>query len=285
MSARGSLPEISRGGRPTPAVRWWESVRNFWRDGVEFLFPAHCCLCQTELALGQHHSAGGFCETCAVALQESGPGCSTCGGPVGPNLNRGAGCPLCLTEQFRFERVLRLGIYREHLKLACLRAKRGKAGLPLAAALARLTFAVQADLFESQEFAAVIPVPRHWQQEFQQSHNAADTIAAIFSRQLRIPLLTGAVRKLRKTRPQAELSPTERRRNLKHAFAAQLPRRWQGATLLLADDVLTTGSTAQEVSAALLKAGAGRIVVGVVARGIGQRKLLAAPLDLEGAPD
>jgi predicted amidophosphoribosyltransferase len=67
------------------------------------------------------------------------------------------------------------------------------------------------------------------------------------------------------------LKPSERRSNLRRAFAATDKHALAGATVLLADDVMTTGTTAHEVARQLKLAGAARVVVAVVARGLGRR--------------
>jgi predicted amidophosphoribosyltransferase len=66
------------------------------------------------------------------------------------------------------------------------------------------------------------------------------------------------------------LRPQERRENLKGVFTVRPGIVPPGSTVLLADDVLTTGSTAHEAALALVQAGAARVVVAVVARGLGK---------------
>lgn len=82
-----------------------------------------------------------------------------------------------------------------------------------------------------------------------------------------VPLL----RRIRRVAPQMGLSPSERRRNLQGAFAALHP---VPATVLVVDDVFTTGSTASEVATVLKSAGAGRVVVLGVARSYAPESLV-----------
>jgi predicted amidophosphoribosyltransferase len=65
---------------------------------------------------------------------------------------------------------------------------------------------------------------------------------------------------------QTAQTPSRRRDNVRKAFRASLPRALAGKTVLLVDDVLTTGSTAGDAARALREAGAGRVVVAVLAR-------------------
>ena len=88
---------------------------------------------------------------------------------------------------------------------------------------------------------------------------------------MQVPVSSHILRKVRWTRPQARLKPSERRSNLRRAFATAGKDSFAGATVLLADDVMTTGTTAHEAARQLRLAGAARVVVAVVARGLGRR--------------
>ena len=210
----------------------------------------------------------GLCAGCrAGLLQTAGDWCKQCGAPVGPYLSDAGSCMSCRNDRFAFEQVIRLGIYEDPLRAACLRGKqRGSEGL--LAALADLTWERTSARFVEQKIDLVLPVPHHWSQ-FLRPHNPAEILAWRWSRLLNVECAPFLLRKSRRTPAQTRLNPTERRRNLRNAFAA--PRSLEGATVLLVDDVLTTGTTAHEASRTLKRAGAKRVVVGVLARGIGQR--------------
>jgi len=87
---------------------------------------------------------------------------------------------------------------------------------------------------------------------------------------LNIPCATHILQKRRWTAAQSGLTPAERRANLKNVFRLLDPQVVAGRSVLLADDVLTTGTTANEASRALRAAGARRVVVAVIARGVGR---------------
>src|SRR4029079_15382292 len=72
------------------------------------------------------------------------------------------------------------------------------------------------------------------------------------------------------TPPQMAVSPEDRRRNLRKAFAARLPRALKGASVLLVDDVMTTGSTADACARTLLAAGTREVSVVVLTRALGE---------------
>jgi predicted amidophosphoribosyltransferase len=193
-----------------------------------------------------------------------------CGASIGPYLDPLIPCTFCRKESFAFERVFRLGVYDTALRLACIRAKSADAE-PLAAALAELVWECERDGLEHAGIDVVVPVPHHWLKRLYSPHNSAGTLGAAWAARLKVPLATHILRKSRWTRAQARLLPSERRQNLRHAFQAIPAQGLAGAAVLLADDVMTTGTTAHEISKVLLQAGAARVVVAVVARGLGRR--------------
>jgi ComF family protein len=96
-------------------------------------------------------------------------------------------------------------------------------------------------------FDAVVPVPIHWSRWCWRGFNQSDLIAA------RLPSEPRLLRRVRATRPQVGLNREERLRNLEGAFAA---RPCVGRSILLIDDVVTSGQTATECAKALLEQGA-----------------------------
>ena len=97
-------------------------------------------------------------------------------------------------------------------------------------------------------FDAVVPVPLHPSRRLSRGYNQAELIASVLSRELGAPLETGLLRRVRRTVSQTSLSARERCDNVAGAFAA-VPQRRLGAgfsppgTVLLVDDVFTTGAT------------------------------------------
>lgn len=110
----------------------------------------------------------------------------------------------------------------------------------------------------------VVPVPLARQRFQQRGYNQAIEIAGVLAKRLPISLRTDLVIRTRETREQAELDRKERRRNLRNAFAvrAALP----GPHVAIVDDVITTGSTMNEVARVLKRAGAETVEAWAVAR-------------------
>lgn len=246
-------------------------LRTFAKAGAGFLYPPVCPLCSHDVSEELAAITGGFCQACWDALVHSrGAACLRCGATIGPNLDPAAGCSYCNQENFAFDRVFCIGVYEDALRAACLRAKQNGAE-SLAATLATSLWLKHAAALRQTPIDVVVGIPQHWLLRWVRPHHTADTLAAVLARRLQLPLGTHILKKVRFTRFQMHLGLTERRTNLKRAFAVARPRAIAGATVLLVDDILTTGTTANEAAKVLKKAGAARVVVAVLARGLGRR--------------
>jgi len=118
----------------------------------------------------------------------------------------------------------------------------------------------------------LVPVPYHWSHGFSSAADTASVLARGIAERTDWPLVTGAVRRQRKTAKQGILSWSDRTSNVKRAFAMRAPQLVEGRQVLLVDDVLTSGATAAELTRLLLSAGAFQVIVVVAARGTGVRE-------------
>ena len=244
----------------------WRGILDLGRAGLDFVFPPACFLCGTDIP---GEPAEKFCSTCLQSLAPPIPNaCGRCGAPVGPFLNTSSGCIHCRGTPFHFQSVVRLGVYQDHLRRACLSIKqRGKE--PLANALAELLWSREQARLEALGIERVVCVPRHWTRRLATGHNPSETLARRLARRLRVPFDVRAVRKTRRTPRQASLPRSRRLTNLREAFSLHRPGRIAGKSILLVDDVLTTGTTANRICRLLKKAGAKSITVAVIARSLG----------------
>jgi ComF family protein len=114
--------------------------------------------------------------------------------------------------------------------------------------------------------AALVPVPLHRSKLRLREFDQALALARHLSQGVGIPLWADVLIRHRPTRSQVGLSAAERRRNIRGAFTVQKPQDCAGTTLLLIDDVYTTGATVQECARLLRQAGALRVDVYTLAR-------------------
>jgi len=110
----------------------------------------------------------------------------------------------------------------------------------------------------------VVPVPLHYRREKERGFNQAELLAKYFSGKLDAPFVR-VLQRIRHTVSQTKLTREQRLLNIKNAFVAR--RLVTGDTILLIDDVLTTGATLEECAKVLKQAGAKRVMALVVARG------------------
>jgi len=118
------------------------------------------------------------------------------------------------------------------------------------------------------EADALLPVPLHWRRLWARRFNQSAALAGAISGMSGVPVLHGALKRVRATPQQVGLSKTERADNVQGAFRvpAEEKANVAGRRLVLIDDVLTSGATADTCARALLRAGAAHVDVLVFAR-------------------
>jgi len=173
-------------------------------------------------------------------------------------------CGYCRRGVFRFERARSFGYYEgalreilQHYKYRGLRPLARPLGQRLAQTLERL---------QGGTWDLVLPVPLHRNRERQRGFNQAGLLAEQVGKLSGIRMGGKDCVRVRDTPPQAGLRAAERRKNVKGAFAVPQPERVRGLRVLLVDDVLTTGATADACARALLEAGARGVAVLTLAR-------------------
>lgn len=115
---------------------------------------------------------------------------------------------------------------------------------------------------------ALVPVPLHWRRLWARRFNQSAALAGAISDMTGVQVLHGALARVRATAQQVGLNKTERAENVQGAFKVAPARKAEvaGKRLILIDDVLTSGATADTCARALLRSGAARVDVLVFAR-------------------
>lgn len=139
----------------------------------------------------------------------------------------------------------------------------------LAMALGRLLATQRHEQLVASAVDAVVPIPMHWFRRMRRGTNSPDILARCLGKALGVPVYQGALVRRRYTRPQFDLTPNERFRNLRGAFELGGKRLPEASRVLLVDDILTTGATCSEAAGVLKQAECASVAVAVLARAHG----------------
>ena len=232
-----------------------------WSSALNFVYPPECLFCGVEICgLGSV-----FCDPCIDRLKPVAQHeCPRCGVAVGPYTDLTNGCGQCRKLRFAFDRVIRLGLYDGEMRTACLRAK-ASGGSNVARGLANLLVDEKQSLFLDTAADLIVPVPEHWTRRIFHQHYAAESLSHQISRRLGIRLTRSVLIKKRRTPKQATSPTTQRRQQQRGSFMVRRQSDIRDKTILLVDDILTTGSTADAAAQTLKAAGARRVIVAVIA--------------------
>ena len=258
------MTDASSSNSEPVGIKLRQLARSFLHASAEFVYPSVCFLCEKTDEATSHGES--FCTRCRGELLDVSPDqCLKCAAPVGPYVSTNNGCLHCRNIRLRFAPVMRLGVYRDAMQVAILRGKQSHAEHILAA-LSRLLVDEHRSAFHAGEFDVVVPVPQHWWQRLFRTNNPAEIVARAIASELDLPCCTNSLMKTRQTKTQKSLSATERRRNVRNAFSMRFKDDVAGCRVLLVDDVMTTGVTANEIAQVLKRAGAESVSLAVIAR-------------------
>ena len=243
-----------------------------WRDVgaalLHFLFPSPCRGCGGMLDAARRSL---FCSACWEKMAPVPPPfCPQCGWPF-PSARALETSPTHLCGRCREDRVYfavarAATVYeggrpgREAI-LAFKHTGRDTLGRHLASLMVERRGPILAE----GPWDVLVPVPLHPRRERTRGFNQAAFLARVLGRRVGLPVETGVLWRVRETPPQSG-DPEERRRNVRDAFEVTDPPAVADRNILLVDDVLTTGATANECARVLLGAGARRVGVYTLAR-------------------
>lgn len=237
------------------------------RDRLGYLlFPPTCGACgQAEILEGQL-----FCSDCESDLPLLADNlCRRCATPMVFALPEQASdkprCPNCINDSLQFDEAVAAGGYEGLLRDLVLRAKH-VSDEAVASTLGELIWRQQGDKLQDLKPDVVASIPMHWSRRLVRQANSPELIAAALAQHLQVPLAIDLLRRTRPTAKQSTLPQSSRADNVRRSFGIGWGQRLQDTTVLLVDDILTTGATASSAASVLKKAGANRVVLVVAAR-------------------
>jgi ComF family protein len=219
------------------------------RTVLDFALPARCGGCGTIV-----DEVDSFCIDCWRQIEWLGKGgCTVCGLPL--QSTDAETCAACLAKPPRLARMRSAVAYDDITRAIAIRLKHGRK-----VALARTMARYMAPLIgEPREDSILIPVPLHRGRLWRRGFNQSAIVARELSRRLNVPLSVDALKRVKSTPPLKGLNMLQRRRTVSGAFRANPKAKLHGRLVILVDDVLTTGSTADACARALKRAGAARV--------------------------
>lgn len=195
--------------------------------------------------------------------------CILCGERLAPaQLLIGNGqCQACCDYPPNFDRAISYGEYASGLR-DLIHLLKYDAVLPAARPLGKLLAQAIEQLRLRDVDALVVPVPLHSARRRERRFNQADLIARAALQHLppQFELDRVALLRQRPTRSQVGLDREARIRNMHGAFRVTAPQRISGRTIIVVDDVMTTGTTVSECARVMKRAGAEKVFAATVAR-------------------
>ncbi len=235
-------------------------MKNLLEGFLSTLFPRSCPLCRSVIL----DRGACFCPSCLEGFETiREPFCRRCGSPLphgmpdredalcGVCLSRGPGFPVPFT-------VRSIALYAGNVRTAILRLKFGRER-PVGRSLSLFVKEHYGRFFPAEAFHSILPVPLHPRRLREREFNQCVLLARPLAAHLGISLDLHTVERVRHTSPQSASTEAERRKNLRGAFRVRRPERIRGRSILLFDDVYTTGATLEELARSVLSAGPRRL--------------------------
>jgi len=230
---------------------------------LSFFFPDRCIICGRVLSFRPDELC--FCDTCSKRLTflQNEVTCHICGRPVygGERL-----CETCLTHRHAFDRAISCLVYTGAAREAVLAFKFGDRRDYCRTFAAMMYRTLQATC-RSTDFDMIVCAPLSKASYKRRGYNQAALLARHLSGKTKLPFCAKAFVKIKDTPAQSSLQHyVDRIENVRGAFRLHLPAEaFCERRILLVDDVLTTGATADALSALLKRAGAKSVTVITVA--------------------
>ena len=245
---------------PTQVRRAADAVRAVLRAALDLALPPLCPACREPI------EGRGLCPVCWSKLSFiTRPYCERLGIPFVYDPGPGILSMEAIAEPPAYQRA-RAAVRFDDISRALVHGLKYSDRLDLAPMMGAWMNRAGGELLAKAD--ALVPVPLHWRRLWARRFNQSAMLAAAVSAESGVPLVSGALKRVKPTLQQVGLSRSERAANIQGAF--RVPPEGRGAVagrrLVLIDDVLTSGATANGCARALLRAGAANVDVLIFAR-------------------
>ncbi|HWB47559.1 MAG TPA: ComF family protein [Stellaceae bacterium] len=237
------------------------ALRRLSRAVVDGVLPPRCLACGATV-----DEVDALCGSCWASMTFfAPPWCAVCGLPFPHPMGEGAVCGDCARRAPSWDRGRSVLRYDKHSRHLVLKLKHGDQ-THLAGAFGRWMQRAGGEVLGKADL--LMPVPLHWTRLFTRRFNQSALLAQAIHAAGGPPVAADWLVRRRRTPSQGTMGPLARARNVRGAFALRPGRSVGGRRVVLIDDVLTTGATAEECARVLRRAGAASIGVLVLARAV-----------------
>jgi|LSQX01.1.fsa_nt_gb ComF family protein len=233
---------------------------------IDILFPPRCIYCSTIISSAQTLE---ICEDCANnnSLIDDDNTCSVCGQRMGKD-NVSSVCVDCNNTKHYFEKNYSPLEYSGKIKNSILRfkfAEKKRYAYTFGKLIVQKIRAENHDI----TFDSVVYIPMNKKAIRERGYNQAHLLAQVIAKEIDCELIKNALIKTRQTLPQRELTRHQRQKNIKNAFDINKSINIKEKTILIVDDIYTTGATINECSKVLINNGAKKVYSATIAVGKG----------------
>lgn len=217
---------------------------------LTFIYPKTCMSCDTLL---NYNAKIELCDNCAKDFNPyRGNRCITCDRPID---NTGE-CSICKSEKIYFEKGYCVYPYARAVRNTILNFKFKNMALYYTYLGSKMTEYYFEYIMESYDYITAVPI--HKKKLKVRGYNQAELLAEYISEQINIPYCT-VLKRTVNTKPQNALNKKERVVNIKNAFSLIDNINIKNKSILIVDDIFTTGTTINECCKVLKKAGAFKV--------------------------
>ncbi len=277
----------------TAAPHWLTSIKNIFLDAI---FPPKCLMCGhlfqsaatdpvSESAISQQRDVLFYaqrwltelcCQSCLNAVAAiSEPFCKHCGMMFNQPQADNAFCSDCMMQPHKF-RMARAAIAYDAQSMVMIQRFKYTGKTQLAGPFGALLLYTFLRYWHPESIDLILPVPLHHQKFRRRGFNQAHLMLDQWQKMSTVKISADLCKRLRtdvllrnkKTVPQTGLGRSERKENIEGAFSVQRSEIIAGKTVLLVDDVYTTGATVNECARLLLQSGAENVDVLTLARAV-----------------
>ena len=232
-----------------------EKLKRFKEFIFNLIYPQNikCLICEDDL---DDDHPWHICSKCRHDIEPNNKKiCKKCGQPTD---NARGYCFECKSTKWYFK-VARAPMLYSGGIVKLIHKFKEKEALYLARPIAKMM--CDEIVANNMEFECVTFVPMHKMKKFKRGYNQSELLAKEIAKNFKVPCISKAIVKIKQTKSQAKLNYKERQTNLSSAFECNKPELIKGRSILLVDDIFTTGATTNECAKTLYNAGAKEISV------------------------